>query len=70
MIFSKFSLKRQVTTSMIFLIAIGFGLFALSQLKLDFFPDIQFPFAGVITSYSGAGPEDIENLISRPLEET
>lgn len=69
MILSKFALKRQVTTSMIFLIVIGFGLFSLTQLKLDFFPDIQFPFAGAITTYSGVGPEDIENLVTRPIEE-
>lgn len=69
MILTKFSLKRQITLLMIYCIVIGFSFFSLSQLKIDFFPDIQFPYAGIITSYPGVGPEDIENLITRPLEE-
>ncbi|MFZ1289633.1 MAG: efflux RND transporter permease subunit [Melioribacteraceae bacterium] len=69
MILTKFSLKRQITLIMFYAVVIGFSLFSFSQLKIDFFPDIQFPIAGVITNYSGVGPEDIENLISRPIEE-
>jgi len=69
MILSKFSLKRQITLVMIYAIVLGFSFFSFSQLKLDFFPEIQFPIAGVITNYTGLGPEDIENLVTRPLEE-
>ncbi len=69
MIITKFSLKRQITLVMIYAVIIFFSFFSFSQLKIDFFPDITFPFAGVITSYTGVGPEDIENLISRPIEE-
>lgn len=70
MILSKFSLRRQITLMMIYAIVIGFSFFSFSQLKIDFFPDITFPIAGVVTNYSGVGPEDIENLITRPLEES
>ncbi|MEJ2618110.1 MAG: efflux RND transporter permease subunit, partial [Ignavibacteriaceae bacterium] len=69
MILTKFSLKRQITLLMIYCVIIGFSFFSFSQLKIDFFPDIQFPYAGIITSYTGVGPEDIENLITRPIEE-
>ncbi len=69
MILTKFSLKRQITLLMIYCIIIGFSLFSFSQLKIDFFPDIQFPYAGIITSYTGVGPEDVENLLTRPIEE-
>lgn len=69
MILTKFSLKRQITLIMFYAVVIGFSLFSFSQLKIDFFPDIQFPIAGIITNYSGVGPEDIENLLSRPIEE-
>ena len=69
MILTKFSLKRQITLLMIYCVVIGFSFFSFSQLKIDFFPDIQFPYAGIITSYTGVGPEDIENLITRPIEE-
>jgi HAE1 family hydrophobic/amphiphilic exporter-1 len=54
---------------MIYGVILFFSFFSFSQLKIDFFPDITFPFAGVITSYSGVGSEDIENLITRPIEE-
>lgn len=70
MLLTKFSLKRQITLVMIYGVIIFFSFFSFSQLKIDFFPDITFPFAGVITSYSGVGPEDIENLITRPIEES
>ncbi|MCB9250486.1 MAG: efflux RND transporter permease subunit [Ignavibacteriales bacterium] len=70
MILTKFSLRRQITTIMFYAVVIGFSMFSFSQLKIDFFPDITFPIAGVVTNYSGVGPEDIENLISRPIEES
>jgi len=70
MLLTKFSIKRQITLVMIYAVIIFFSFFSFSQLKIDFFPDITFPFAGVITSYTGVGPEDIENLITRPVEET
>jgi HAE1 family hydrophobic/amphiphilic exporter-1 len=69
MLLTRFSLKRQITLSMIYAVIILFSFFSFSQLKIDFFPDITFPFAGVITSYSGVGPDDIETLITRPIEE-
>jgi HAE1 family hydrophobic/amphiphilic exporter-1 len=53
---------------MAFLIIVGFGLYSLSQLQLDLYPDVQFPTVVVLTNYSGASPEDIETLISRPIE--
>jgi hydrophobic/amphiphilic exporter-1 (mainly G- bacteria), HAE1 family len=68
MILSRFSIKRQITLLMIYAIILSFSFFAFTQLSLDFFPDIQFPIAGVITNYQGVGPEDIENLVTRPLE--
>ena len=65
---SKLSIRRGVTFTMIYLILIGFGIYGLSNLKLDLYPDITFPMIGVMTDYTGVGPEDIENTVSRPLE--
>ncbi len=67
---STLPIDRKITFLMIYLIVIGFGLFSLTQLKIDLLPDIKFPVVGVITEYQGVGPADIENLITRPLEET
>ena len=65
---SKLSIKRGVTFSMIYLILLGAGFYGLASLKLDLYPDITFPIVGVMTDYTGVGPEDIENSISRTLE--
>ncbi len=70
MILSRVAIKRGITFTMIYLISIGFGLFGLSTLKLDLYPDITFPVIGIITQYEGVGPEDIENSITRPMEKS
>ncbi|MFQ6613328.1 MAG: efflux RND transporter permease subunit [Fidelibacterota bacterium] len=67
---SKLAIRRGITFSMVYLIAVGFGLFGLSSLKLDLYPNITFPVIGIITQYKGVGPEDIENSLTRPLEKT
>lgn len=63
------SIKRKVTLAMIYIVAIGFGIFSLTQLKVAMTPDIDFPIVLVFTSYSGVSSEDIENLVTRPIEE-
>ncbi len=70
MILSKLAIRRGITFTMVYLIAVGFGLFGLSSLKLDLYPNITFPIIGVITQYEGVGPEDIENSLTRPLEKS
>lgn len=65
---SELSVKRGVTATMIFLVAAGFGLFSLARLRLDLYPDISFPMVAVITEYAGAGPREIEDLVTRPIE--
>ena len=66
---SGISIKRKVTLAMIYIIAIGFGIFSLTQLKVAMTPDIDFPIVLVFTNYSGVSSEDIENLVTRPIEE-
>lgn len=60
---------RPVTVVMLILICILLGGIALSQLPIELLPEIDLPVAVVITEYEGAGPAEIENLITRPLEE-
>lgn len=66
----KHSIKRPVTTVMVLLIVIMAGIIALTTLKLDLMPSVDIPIAGVMTTYVGAGPEEIENLVTKPLEES
>ncbi len=63
------AVRRPVTFLMISLIVIGFGLFGLSNLNLDLYPDVSFPTITVYTTYEGVAPEDVETLITRPIEE-
>lgn len=63
------AVKRPITFLMLTLIVIGFGLFGLSRLNLNLYPDVSFPTITIYTTYDGVAPEDMETLISRPLEE-
>lgn len=67
---SDFSVRHPVTIFMGVLLAILLGIVSLGRLTMDLLPDMSFPVAAVITTYEGAGPEEIENMITRPLEET
>jgi len=64
------AIRRGVTFAMIYLIAVGFGLFSLMRLKLDLYPKLEFPMIALITQYTGVGPFDMETVVTRPIEET
>lgn len=65
---SKFAVKRPVTITMLILIVILFGAISLGKLPIDLYPEIEIPIAIVSTSYSGAGPQEIESLITKNIE--
>ncbi|MCX6573984.1 MAG: efflux RND transporter permease subunit [Candidatus Aminicenantes bacterium] len=65
----EFSVKNKVTTSMLAMILVVLGAISFTRLGLDLFPDLEFPTVSVITSYSGASSTDIENVLTRPLEQ-
>lgn len=65
----EFSVKRKVTASMMAAILVVLGAISFTRLGLDFFPDLEFPTVSVVTSYPGASSEDIENILTRPLEQ-
>jgi len=56
-------------TSMVYLGVVLFGLLSWSQLSQELFPNISVPQLVVITKYPNAAPEEIENLITKPIEE-
>lgn len=65
---SELSIKRSVTTTMLVLLVILLGIISLGRISLDLFPNLNFPMAAVITNYSGVGPNEIETMVTRPLE--
>ncbi|MEB1806949.1 MAG: efflux RND transporter permease subunit [Bacillaceae bacterium] len=64
----KESVKRPVGVIIVALVMIMLGGVSLSGLKVDLMPDLDLPIAAVATSYSGAAPQEVENLVTRPLE--
>ncbi|WP_087973599.1 efflux RND transporter permease subunit [Oceanobacillus rekensis] len=62
------SVKRPVGVIMIVLAIIALGIVSVRSLAVDLFPKIDLPIAVVATNYQDAAPEDVENLISRPIE--
>lgn len=66
----KLAVKRPVTFFMLFIALVGIGVVAFMGLKMDLFPQLELPTIAVITQYTGVSPEDIEFLITRPIEET
>lgn len=65
----EFSIRRRVTVSMVVVVIVILGLISLDRLGLDMFPDMEAPFISVVTSYSGVSSEDMEESITRPLEQ-
>lgn len=62
------SVKRPIMTSLIFIAVMIFGLFSLQKLPIDLYPDIETNTLMVMTAYPGASAADVENNISRPME--
>ncbi|MFO7798399.1 efflux RND transporter permease subunit [Rhodohalobacter sp.] len=65
----KIAVDRPITFMMASIILIGFGLYGLNNLRLNLYPDVSFPTITVYTTFEGVAPEDIEALITRPIEE-
>jgi HAE1 family hydrophobic/amphiphilic exporter-1 len=65
---AKSVVSRPTTVFIIFALLIGLGVFALVNLPIDLYPEIDPPYLVVYTSYPGAGPEEVERSVTRLLE--
>ncbi|MDR2617226.1 MAG: efflux RND transporter permease subunit, partial [Treponema sp.] len=65
---AKSIVSRPTTIFIIFALLIMLSAFAFINLPIDLMPEINPPYLVVITSYPGAGPEEVERTVSRPLE--
>ncbi|WP_376692697.1 efflux RND transporter permease subunit [Wenzhouxiangella sp. EGI_FJ10409] len=65
----RFATRRRVTVAMFTLAVLLFGLVSLSRLDVSLLPDLAYPTLTVRTEFAGAAPGEIENLITRPIEE-
>jgi HAE1 family hydrophobic/amphiphilic exporter-1 len=67
---AQFSVNRPVTTVMMFIAGIVLGLMSMTLLGIDLMPELEIPAVSILTAYEGAGPEEIETLITEPLEDS
>lgn len=63
------SVKRPVGVAVLATAITIVGWVAVERLPVDLLPEVDFPRISVITNYEGVGPEEIENLITRPVEQ-
>ncbi|PIS46044.1 MAG: acriflavin resistance protein, partial [Ignavibacteria bacterium CG08_land_8_20_14_0_20_37_9] len=66
---AKLSIERPIMTTMAILVFIIFGGIAYFSLNLNNMPDIEIPYITIFTTYPGAGPKEIETLITKRIEE-
>ena len=66
---TKFVLKRPITTLMAVLCLIVFGYTSVTSMSLENIPDMEMPVLMVMTTYSGASPEDVNEIITKPIED-
>lgn len=64
------AINRRVTISMVILALVVLGYVGLSRMPWDLNPKVDFPFVTVTVPYPGAGPQEIEQRILRPLEDS
>ena len=68
--FAKFSVKKPLTVFVSVFMVIILGFVAFTSMTPDLLPGINLPYAVVITTYPGATPEEIEEQVSKPMEQS
>ncbi|OFZ19135.1 MAG: hypothetical protein A2X94_10345 [Bdellovibrionales bacterium GWB1_55_8] len=63
------SIKRPVFITSVFFLLLVLGAISLKRLGVDLYPDINFPIVAVSVVYPGAGPNEIEALVTKPIED-
>lgn len=62
------AVKKPITTALVFVAVAIFGIFSLSRIPIDLYPEIDTNSIMVMTAYEGASASDIENNVTKPLE--
>ncbi|MBP5444958.1 MAG: efflux RND transporter permease subunit [Acholeplasmatales bacterium] len=65
----RYCVKKPVTVLMAVLIIVVFGIFSLTRMSLALFPNLNLPYAVIVTTYVGANPEEVEKDVSIPIEQ-
>ena len=67
---ASYAVNRAITVFMVVIIFVVFGVVSYTRLSTDLLPSMNIPFAVVVTPYIGASPEEIEEVVSEPIEST
>lgn len=62
-------IRRPVFTTMLVMLLVVFGLNSYPNLGIDLYPDVEFPIVNVTVTYTGASPEEMESLVTKPVED-
>ncbi len=65
----RIAVRRPVGTAMVFLAVVMLGVVGARRLAVDLMPEVDLPRISVTTSYEGVAPEEMETLITRPIEQ-
>ena len=68
MFISDFSVNHKITILMMTILIIIFGTISFTRLGLDVFPEMSYPVLSIITTYSGASPEEVESVVTSNIE--
>src|SRR3954452_5989877 len=66
---SNLSIRRPVFATMVILSFMVLGIVSMGRLGIDLFPNVNFPFVNVMVVYPGAAPEEVETLVTKPIED-
>ena len=66
---TEIAIRRPAFITMIFVTLAVLGIFGYSRMGVDLLPRMDWPFISIVTVYPGAGPKEVESLVSKPLEE-
>jgi multidrug efflux pump subunit AcrB len=66
---SDVSIRRPVFATMFIVSFMVLGIVSMTRLGIDLFPDVSFPFVNVAVVYPGASPEEVETLVTKPIED-
>ncbi|MEG1822427.1 MAG: efflux RND transporter permease subunit [Clostridiales bacterium] len=67
---SKFSVKKPYTVVVAVIVVLILGIMSFTKIDTDLLPSIDLPYAVVVTSYPGATPEEVEMMVTKPIEQS
>ena len=66
---SRFSVKKPMTVFVAVVLVLVLGVVAFTRMTPDLLPNMDFPYAVILTTYIGQTPETVETTVTRPLEQ-